>query len=999
MRKLFLILIAILTCGISAWSQNRTITGTVTSADNGDPLVGATVMALGTNKGVATDVDGRYSITIPATAKTLRFSYVGMSSVDIPISGSVINASLENASTLNEVVVTGYGTVSKKAFTGALSSVSGAIIDKKADVNFVKGLEGNITGFTYNNSTSSPGTYGSVTIRGLGTLSSGSTPLYVVDGVPIESTTDGMSSSTNNYFDPMAAYNPNDIESVTVLKDAAATSIYGSRAANGVVVITTKKGGEGKFNLTLDVKQGFVQVANNNMKYANAAQTMDLFAKGYAARTGRDYESCYNIMINNFDWDGVTDTDWIDQVTRKGYFQEYNLSFGGTTGTTHYFASMNFTDAEGLVIGSDNARYSGRVNVDTKYKWFSAGVNASYSYSENNNFSQSTGGSMANPLVGAVSSMLPMYAVYNEDGSYANISDYNPVAVNDKDLGDMNRTNNKTFVGNPWLRVDFPLGIWAKTNFGVNIVDQSEYNYWSAIYNPQGIDYNGLGQKYDTSRSTLTWTNTLGWDYEFKNLHQVNLLLGQEMQRYERSYTYLNKSNFPFANTGMRDMTTAASLDGGEYYKEQSRLASYFVDARYSFDDRYFVSASFRRDGSSVFGANNRWGNFWSIGGKWRISGEKFCENATWLSNADVRISYGTVGNQKLPSLYAARGLYSAGYNYMNIPGIIPTQLANPDLSWETSKKFDVGFDLGFLNRINLTFDYYNEVTDDALFEVPLSMVTGQTSYYKNIGKILNRGVELGVNGVIFTNKDITVSAFVNMSYNKNKILKLADGDIEGTYTLRREGRPFRQFYMPEYAGVNPENGKALYYKNAEGNETTENFYEAEKRYVGQADPKFFGAFGANVTAYGIDFSLQFNYRAGNKVYDTGHRFTGWGMSLMTPLQEVVDNSWTPENPNAKYPQYIYGDPNQSTSTYSSRWLMDGDFLRLSNITLGYTLPAKITKKALMHKVRFYMTFDNVWTWTHSNFYGYNPETYASGVIAWQYPSTFTFTGGVQITF
>lgn len=992
-------MMAILTCGISAWSQNRTVTGTVTSADNGDPLVGATVMALGTNKGVATDVDGRYSITLPATAKTLRFSYVGMSSVDLPISGNVVNASLENASTLSEVVVTGYGTVSKKAFTGAQSSVSGAVIDKKADVNFVKGLEGNITGFTYNNSTSSPGTYGSVTIRGLGTLSSGSTPLYVIDGVPIESTTDGLSSTTNNYFDPMAAYNPNDIESVTVLKDAAATSIYGSRAANGVVVITTKKGGEGKFNLTLDVKQGFVQVANNNMKYANAAQTMDLFAKGYAARTGRDYQTCYDAMVNTFGWDGVTDTDWIDQVTRKGYFQEYNLSFGGTTGTTHYFASLNFTDAEGLVINSDNARYSGRVNVDTKYKWFSAGVNASYSYTENNNFSQSTSGSMSSPLTGAVSSMVPMYAPYNEDGTYANISNYNPLAVNDKHLGDLNRTNNKTFVGNPWLRIDFPLGIWAKTNFGVNIVDQSEYNYWSAIYNPQGMKYNGLGQKYDTSRSTLTWTNTIGWDYEFNNLHQVNLLLGQEMQRYERNYTYLNKTNFPFANIGMRDMTTAASLDGGEYYKEQSRLASYFADARYSFDDRYFVSASFRRDGSSVFGANNRWGNFWSVGGKWRISGEKFCENATWLSNADVRISYGTVGNQNLPSLYAARGLYSAGYNYMNVPGIIPSQIANPDLTWETSKKFDVGFDLGFLNRINVTFDYYNEVTDDALFEVPLTMVTGQTSVYKNIGKILNRGVELGVNGVIFTNKDITVSAFVNMTYNKNKVLKLADGDIEGSYTLRREGRPFRQFYMPEYAGVNPENGKALYYKNAEGDETTENFNEAEKRYVGQADPKFFGAFGANVSAYGVDFSLQFNYRAGNKVYDTGARFTGWGMSLRTPLEEMANNSWTPENPNAKYPQYIYGDPYQSTSTYSSRWLMDGDFVRLSNITLGYTLPSKITKKALMQKVRFYMTFDNVWTWTHSNFYGYNPETYASGVIAWQYPSTFTFTGGVQITF
>lgn len=984
---------------LGASAQQHTYKGSVVSAENGEPLIGATVMGVGTGIGVTSDIDGNFVISLPESVKMLRISYVGMKPAEVPVSSSPITVSLEEASTLQEVVVTGYGTVSKKAFTGASASVNGKEIEKKADVNFVKGLEGNVTGFTYNNSTASPGTWGSVTVRGLGTLSSGSSPLYVIDGVPVSSTPEYMSEDTNNYFDPMAAYSPSDIESVTVLKDAAATSIYGSRAANGVIVITTKKGSARKFEVNIDVKQGLVQVANNNMKYADAFGTMDLFARGYAARTGASYEEARAAMVDNFGWDGKTNTDWVDAVTRKGHFQEYNINFNGTSGDTHYYAALNYNDAKGIVINSDNKRYSGRVNLDSKYQWLSAGVNASYSYSLNNNFSQATTGSMSSPLTGAVSSMLPFFPVYNPDGSYWGQGiEYNPVAINDKDLGDMNQITNRTFVGNPWMRLDLPYGFWIKTNFGVNIVNQSEYSYWSAITNPQGIDYNGLGQKYDTNQSTLTWTNTIGWDHTYGDKHAINVLLGQEMQRYEYSYDYMAKGDFPFADLGMRDLTTAGSEMGIEYYKEQSRLASYFLDARYAFDNRYFISASYRRDGSSVFGANKRWGNFWSVGAKWRLVAEPFMQDYHWLTNADVRISYGTVGNQSIP-LYAARGFYAAGYNYAHTPGMVPAQIANPDLTWETSRKFDVGFDFGVFNRANLVFDFYSEDTSDALFEVPVSRVTGQESVYKNVGKIRNIGVELGANAVVFTNDKLTVNAFVNMSWNKNKILRLADGDIEGTYTIRREGRPYRQWYMPEYAGVNPENGKPLYYKNETGDETTENFSEASKRYMGQADPKFFGAFGVNATGWGFDFSIQFNYRAGNKVYDTGHRFTGWGMSLMTPLQTVVDNSWTPENKNALYPQYIYGDPDGSTTTYSSRWLMDGDFVRLSNITLGYTLPKKITQKALMQKVRFYMIFDNVWTWTHSNFVGYNPETYASGVIAWQYPSQFSFTGGVQITF
>ncbi|MDE6264840.1 MAG: TonB-dependent receptor [Paramuribaculum sp.] len=997
MKKLFSLIVTVV-FALTAAAQTINVRGVVLQASDQEPIAGATVKAKGTTIGTQTDANGEFMLTIPASVKFIDVSFIGMFPVEVAVKPNLTIYMEENQTVLDEVVVTGYGSTKKAAFTGAASVVNGDVVDRKSDVNFVKSLEGQVTGFQYNNSTSAPGQWGSVYVRGMGSLSSSSQPLYVIDGIPVNSDYDDMNGN-NNYFDPMSAYNPADIESVTVLKDAAATAIYGSRAANGVIVITTKKGGQSKLNVTFETRQGFTAIANNNMKYANAANTIALFAKGYAARTGYSYDDCYDIMVDNFEWDGKTDVNWVDEVTRKGYYADYNLAFNGSIGSTNYFVSLGYNDAQGLVIGSNNKRYSGRINLDTKYRFLSVGINSTYSYSINSSFSASTSGTMSSPLTGAVSTMTPMDSPYVGEGAdriYNPIS-YNPLAVMDPDLGDLNKVNNQTLVANPWLRIDFGKGIWFKTNFGVNMMDQRQYNYWSAVYNPQGMNYNGLGQQYNARTTTLTWTNTLGWNYSFGD-HSVDFLLGQEMQRITYWNEYYSGENFPLAYLGMRDLATAGTWGDSSYYRSDSRLASYFGDFHYSYAGKYYLSASFRRDGSSVFGSNNRWGNFWSVGGKWRVTEENFLKGNRALTNLALRISYGTVGNQSLPSVYASRGYYAAGYNYAGVPGMVPVQFNNPDLTWETSKKFDVGFDLSLFNRATFTFDFYNDDTDDALYSVPLSYVTGISSKYQNIGKMRNRGIEFGANSAVFYNNDISVNVFANITWNKNKVIKLANGSIEGSYTIVEEGRPYRQFYMPEYAGVDKETGKALYYLNAEGDETTDKFTSAAKRYVGSAEPKVFGAFGLNANAYGFDLSMQFNYRLGSKVMDTGHSFTGWGMSLRTPLQIVADNSWTPENPNAKYPQYIYGDPN-NTMANSSRWLMNGSYLRLSNITFGYTLPAKLTRKAFMDKVRFYTTFDNVHTWTASDFVGYNPETYSSGVIAWQYPATFTFTGGVQITF
>ena len=902
---------------------------------------------------------------------------------------------------LDEVVVTGYGVQRKASFTGAAAVVGKDVLAKKTDANFVKALEGAVPGIQMNNSTSMPGIWGSIYVRGRGSLNSGTQPLYVIDGMPVDSDTDdnSLTYSTNNTIDPMSSLNPADIESITVLKDAAATAIYGSRAANGVIVVTTKKGAEGKFNINLDIKQGFVTTANNNMDFANAQQTMKLFTDGYTAAQGGDWQENYNYLADDyFGWDRKSSYDWMDAISRKGYYQDYNLNMQGRTGSTGYYVGLGYLNTEGPIIGSDLERFSGRLNLDTKFKWATLGVNSSYSYTTQNGFSLSTAGSMSSPLTAAVSSQTPMDPFYDSEGNYANINNYNPLALMDEKTGELNQSNTQMVNLNPYFQIDFGKGIYAKTTLGVNINELRQYQYWSALYNPQAQDYNGLGQQYNSKSTVVTWNNIIGWNYKFADKHDISLMLGQEMQKKSYFYEYYAKSDFPFAASGMRDLTTAGTDQGNEYYKQEARLASYFADVHYSYADKYYLSGSFRRDGSSVFGTDNRWGNFWSVGGKWRISGEEFLSENEIITNATLRASYGTVGNQDI-SWYAARGFYSSGYNYNQMPGMRPTSIPNPELTWEVSKKFDIGFDLSFLQRIHLTFDFYNEETSDALFEIPLSMTTGISKTYQNIGSIRNRGIEFSINTSIIQNNDLNWNFFANLTWNKNEVIKLSTDDpLEYTYQIIEQGHPYSQFYMKEYVGIDHETGKPLWYLNKEGDETTSDYNAAAKRYVGDADPKVLGGFGTNLTWKGVDFNLNFNYRLGGKVYNSGAAFTGFGMAFRTPLEDVALNSWTPENKNAKYPQYIYRDPNNATAT-SSRYLYSGNYLRISNVTLGYTLPKTWTQKAFIQKLRAYVSVDNLYTFTASDFVGYNPETSANGVIAWQYPATCTFIGGIQLTF
>ena len=995
-RKIVLSIFAVLAVAAVAIAQNRQVSGTVKDSA-GQPVVGAAVVVEGSNVGATTNVNGEFSIEAGSNA-TLIVSFIGYESQTVAVGGrtSIAIVLKDDTQSIDEVVVTGYGVQRKVSFTGAASVIGEELIDTRTDANFVKSLEGSIAGVQMNNSSSVPGAWGEIFVRGQGSLSSGSAPLYVVDGMPVNSDAEGMES--NLTFDPMSAINPADIESVTVLKDAAATSIYGARAANGVIIVTTKKGKEGRVNINVDIKQGVTSMANHNMNYANAAETMKLFTYGDIAAgylDGSDFDAAYAENTDYWGWDGKSSYDWMDAVTRNGYYQDYNVSIQGKTGNTGYFASAGYLDSEGIVMNSDMTRFTGRLNLDTKFKIVTVGVNSSYSYAIQNGFSLSQGGSMSSPLTGASTLMTPFDPFYMEDGSH-NPTPYNPLSVWDKEVGDISRRWHQTININPYVQLDFGHGIYAKSTLGINLSDQREYQYWGAIYNPQGAEYNGLGMQDNINNTVITWNNVVGWNYSFGEKHDVSLMVGQEMQHKTYRDTYVEGMDFPFSSIGMRDLSTVGSWGDSSYYESEAKLASYFLDAHYTFNDRVYLSGSYRRDGSSVFGSNKRWGNFWSVGAKYRFSEDLFADSEVF-TNAAIRASYGTVGNQDI-GWYAARGFYVAGYNYAGTPGMSPTSVSNPDLTWEISKKLDVGVDFSLVDRVHFTLDYYNELTDNALFSVPVSQTTGLSSTMQNIGAIRNSGWELSVNANIFSRRDFTWNAYANFSWNKNEVVRLNGEPIEGDYYIIEEGYPYNQYKMKEWAGVDSETGMPLWYLNETGDETTSNYNAAAKRYLGSAEPKMVGGFGTSLNWKGLDFNLSLTFRTGGKVYDRGAKFTGFGMVNYIPHKDVANDSWTPENKDAKFPEYIYGDP-YKTNGNSSRFLYDSNYLKISNISLGYTLPQKWTRKFAVEKLRIYVSADNLYTVRAKNFYGYTPETLSSGDIAWQYPATKTFTGGLQITF
>ena len=645
-------------------------------------------------------------------------------------------------------------------------------------------------------------------------------------------------------------------------------------------------------------------------------------------------------------------------------------------------------------------------------KWVKYGFNTNLSYTCTN--MGAGGGYFSDPLT-QVYMMSPLTPVYDEDGNFNfdTTTGYNPVAIRSK-YGDKSTAKQYRVLFNPYVQINFTPNLYFTSRFGADAYFIDEFGTWSFL-NPQGAEMNGMGENSNITRILLTITNTLNYIKTFNDVHNLNLMIGQEGQKKNFKNAYLSGNNYPVDDKD--DVALTAVPGSASTERSELLLNSFFFNGQYDYANKYYLSASLRTDGSSRFADGNRWATFWSVGAKYRLSEEAFMESTkSWLTNLSLRTSYGTTGNQEVGNTnigngyYAASDLYSYGYQYNGIPGMIYSQIGNKDLKWEVTKKFNVGLDFTLFDRVNISMDYYNHQTTDMVFQMPLSYATGFSSIYRNIGKLENKGFELSINAMLIKNKNLTWTASFNGSTNSNKVKKLStDNPIEETFQITEVGYPIYQFKMKEYAGVDPETGDAQWYQYANDDPNTPederaikttNYNAAEKRYLGDANPDFFGSFSTSLNAYGFDFSIQFNYSMGAKIFGNNLRYDEniGGSFYEGYTQYVYDNRW-------QKPGDITDVPRMTTETAyensaSSRFLMDGDYLKIRSLTLGYTLPKSLLKSTFLNKVRIFMEAENLYTFTASNYRGFDPAGIdPNGSQWWNYPQARSFVFGLSVGF
>lgn len=1017
-------------------AQNLTVRGVVVSEEDGLPLTGATVMVKGTLLGAVTDVDGHFEIpNVPPQSNTLVVSFIGMVSKEIDILSGTMNIRLRpNAEELEEVVVTGYGITRKAAFTGAAQVIDNKVIQMKSDADFLKSLEGSVAGFQMMNASGQPGAYASTTIRGTNSLNSGTEPLYVIDGVPMYtgnlagmSINNSLAAATTG-VNPITNLNANDIESITVLKDATATSIYGARAANGVIVITTKKGKGGKARVNFSAKYGstylgqmdhnyrmlgleqykevWIEGIQNGYAVGNitadqlnqyAAQGQDLSVASNAATFGR----AWGAAMFNADWDVVPDTDWFDLAIKNSMVQDYNVNVQGGSANATYYASLGYYENGGIVVGSGLKRYSGRLNLDAKSERFGYGALIHIALSDVDQIPISS--SYTNPIVLAYDTR-PIQPVYNDDGNYAMVreGDYNLVAMYDKKYGDIHNLKTLVTILNPYFTYKIIDGLDWKTNAGLTITETNLFNFLGRN-NPGSYSsgqYSSMtGTKTNRRANTYSNTNTLHYNRLFNELHDLHVILGQELQKLTINELSASAKGYPLAD--ITELTNASTPTAASSIYQASTLVSYFSNFEYNFESKYYLSSSFRYDGSSRFGKNNRWAPFWSVGGKYRLTSEPFMESVTGvLSDFTLHASYGSVGNQDI-GYYAAQGLYSYGYPYNSNPGAIPSQIENRDLKWETVAKFDVGFNANLLGKINIDIDFYNQRTKDMIFNVPLTMTSGFSNVTKNVGEMENMGIEAIVNLPIVRTNDFKWNVNFTYTYNKNHIVAMATNDpIITNYNIQQPGSAVNTFYLKEWAGVDPATGEPLWYINGAGSQTTTNINSAQQVALGQAIPKYYGALGMNFAYKGFDLSFDVNYSGGNKVFNRGFQYDmHCGSYKLGPVSTYVyENRWRQPGDQTDVPRFIWGG-NTGAAQLSSRYLMDASYARIKNITLGYNLPGKLCHSLKMENLRLYVSVDNLYTYTAKEFIGFDPQAKADGYVQWAYPVASTALVGINVGF
>ncbi|WP_299799404.1 TonB-dependent receptor [uncultured Maribacter sp.] len=982
----------------------NTISGTITDA-GGQPLPGVNVLIKGSTVGTQSDFDGNYTIDI-ADGTTLVFSYIGMLSKEVSIDNrTTVNVVLqEDVASLDEVVVVAYGTSTKESLTGSVSVVKSEELEQIPVSTFEQTLRGSTAGLQASAVDGAPGGNTQVRIRGIGSISASSEPLYVIDGIPVQNgsigTIDNGGSSTN----VMASINPNDIASISVLKDAASTAIYGSRGANGVILITTKSGKSGKAKITLKSLTGFnSQAYNNILKPLNAAEYTELFLEGYvnlgdtAAEAQARFDATFRQLIDPSTGE-PTDTNWLDAITRTGITQSYDLSASGGTDNLKYFFSGAYYDQENYIIGSGFERLSARSNIEFKATdYLTISNNISVSNSTTNTFFD--GGSFNNPFKNSLE-LSPLIPIYDEEGrfngehaNYFPLGGANPVgSLSGDDLWE-----NKQFrvIDNFAVSVKPIKNLTLRSQLNFDLLTLTESQYQNPRYGG-GRNSGGIGYEANTSLRTFVGTQTADYNFVLGDNHNFNVLAGFEAQ--ETNNESFSASGTQFPNQSLRTLNSASAEFAISGSKSEYTFVSAFSRANYNYDGKYFLSASLRRDGSSRFGADNRWGTFYSFGGSWVASRESFLQDVSFLDLLKVRSSWGVTGNAAIGN-FPSQGLYVFGQDYDGNPGGSPSQIANPDLTWESQQNFNVGLDFGLFSKISGTVEYFERTSSDLILNVPITLTSGFSSLTQNFGEMKNSGLEISMNADIIDKEDFTWNVGFNTTFLKNEITELTDDFTDGAYR-RQEGEDFQSFYLYSWAGVNQENGDPQWYTDASKTTITNDISDAERFLDDKsATPEFFGGFNTMFTYKDVSLSANFIYSYGNYIFDSRARGT-LGDGRLTPRSTadfIYDNRWQPGSTDALVPQFVWGGRNGSNEANQTRWLYDGSYIRLRDLTVAYNFNEKITSLLGLNSMRLYARGTNILTFVKEDILYIDPEQGINGSYTGQTPAVKTISIGLDI--
>ena len=1063
-RKIVLSLIAVFVFLAYATAQNRQISGTVSDA-NGHPVAGATVIVDGTSLGTTTNTAGEYTLSAPVNG-TLVVTFVGFEPQQLPIAGKTrINVTMkEDAQAIDDVIVVAFGTAKKEAFTGSAAVIKSDEIAKVQTSNVATALVGRVAGVQTSSTSGDLGKTPSIRVRGFGSINAGKEPLWIVDGMPYE-------GDLNNL-------NTNDIESMTVLKDAASNALYGARGANGVIMVTTKKAKSGDAVVTIDAKWGVnskaleeydvitspAQYYETHFKalYGYYAQTNPA-AKAYAlASSGLTSNGTgglgYNVytvpegqaligtngklnpnatlgrkIIYNGQEYWLTPDDWIDEAYQSAFRQEYNVNISGATERSSFYASLGYLDNTGIIKSSALERYTARLKADYQAKkWLKVGGNMSYAHFSNSNGNSNEGSASSTANIFAFSAQMPpIYPVYIRDGSGRIMVDDNGYQMYDYgDKGNAGLTrpllpganglqtswlNKKkaegnAFSGSGFVDISLYKGLKLTVNGSTNI-DETRTTYLNNQYYGQFAEAGGTISKYHTRDIAYNLQQILNYNETFGK-HNVGLMVGHEY--YQKKYYYLSGTKSKLFSYDNEELGGAVVDGAGAHsYINDYNSEGYFMRAQYDYAGRYFVSGSYRRDASSRFHPDHRWGNFWSVGAAWLLNQENWFD-APWVNMLKLKASYGSQGNDNIGNY-----LYTDTYSIENNNGEIAVlfgQKGNPNITWETNTNLNIGTEFGFWNnRLSGSVDFFNRKTLDMLFAFSVPSSLGYSSYYANVGDMVNRGVEVELNADLIRTKNVLWSFNLNLTHVKNEVTYLAPehksttvegykGYIDGSYFVG-EGLPLYTYYLRSYAGVDPETGASLWYKDVKGDDgkitrTKTSDYTSATRYLhDSAIPSVYGGFSTSVSAYGVDFSISFNYQIGGKVYDSGYASfmsSPYGTTVGTNYHKDILKAWTPENKGSDIPRLQYGD--QYTTSVSDRFLTDASYLNISNINVGYTLPSKITQKFGVQKLRVYLACDNVVYWSKRQ--GLDPRYSFTGATNFSnYSPIRTISGGVTVQF